>query len=158
MDVVGPEPHGQQVQATLAGRPVEQGHALERIRIEQVGKVADGVREVDEPTLVGPLLIGLGISDREDEVRDQPPGLERGHEVGHNCFLRIKDELDLLAAVLLEGGDDLPDRRVLLGGLSLLPPHHEVGGLCAERRHGERRRQESRLECARCRLPDQING
>ena len=60
VDVVGREPHGQQVEATPAGRPVEQGDALERIRIEQVGKVADGVGEVDEPTLVGPSFIGLG--------------------------------------------------------------------------------------------------
>ena len=137
MDVVGPEPHRQQVEAAPAGRPVEQGDALERIRIEQIGKVADGVREIDEPTLVGPLFVGLGLNYREDEVGGTPPGLERGHKVGHKFFLRTKDELDLLAAILLEGRDDLPDRLVLFGGLSLLPPHHEVGGLRAERRHGE---------------------
>ena len=37
-------------------------------------------------------------------------------------------ELDLLAALLLKGGDDFPDRLVLLGVEPLLPPHHEVGG------------------------------
>ena len=42
-------------------------------------------------------------------------------------------------SVLLEGGDDLPDRLVLLGVVPLLPPHHEVGGLCAERRQNQRR-------------------
>jgi hypothetical protein len=43
-------------------------------------------------------------------------------------------EFDLLAGVLLEGGDDLRDRLVLLGIEPLLPPHNEVGGLGAERR------------------------
>ena len=52
----------------------------------------------------------------------------------------MEDELDLLAGLLLEGGDDLLDRLVLLGVVALIPPHHEVGGLRAERRHGERRR------------------
>ena len=50
----------------------------------------------------------------------------------------MEDELDLLAGLLLEGGDDLPDRRVLLGVESLLPPDHEVGGPGAERRQDER--------------------
>ena len=45
----------------------------------------------------------------------------------------MEDEFDLLAGVLLEGGDDLPDRLVLLGVEPLLPPHHEIGGPCAER-------------------------
>ena len=49
-------------------------------------------------------------------------------------LLRRLVELDLLAGLLLEGGDDLPDRRVLLGVEALLPPHHEVGGPGAERR------------------------
>jgi hypothetical protein len=43
-----------------------------------------------------------------------------------------------LAAPLLEGGDDLPDRLVLLSGVPLLPPHHEIGGLSGDRRHHER--------------------
>ena len=51
----------------------------------------------------------------------------------------MKDQLDLLAGVLLEGGDDLPDRLVLLRVLALIPPHDEVGGPGAERRHGEHR-------------------
>ena len=48
------------------------------------------------------------------------------------------DELDLLAGLLLEGGDDLRDRLVLLGVEALLPPHHEVGGPGAERRQDDR--------------------
>jgi hypothetical protein len=42
------------------------------------------------------------------------------------------DELDLLASVLLEGGDDLRKRLVLPGVVPLLPPDHEVGGAGAE--------------------------
>ena len=55
----------------------------------------------------------------------------------------MEDELDLLAGLLLEGGDDLPDRLVLLGVVPLLPPHHEVGGLRAERRQNERQSNEN---------------
>jgi hypothetical protein len=45
------------------------------------------------------------------------------------------DELDLLAGLLLEGGDDLPDRGVLLLVEALVPPDDKVGGPGAERRH-----------------------
>jgi hypothetical protein len=41
--------------------------------------------------------------------------------------------LHLLTGLLLEGGDDLGARLVLLGVEALLPPDHEVGGLCAGR-------------------------
>jgi hypothetical protein len=80
----------------------------------------------------------LRLGYREDEVGGSPPGLERRHKVGPKFFLRTKDQLDLLTAILLERRDDLPDRLVLFGGLSLLPPHHEVGGLGAERREDQR--------------------
>ena len=53
-------------------------------------------------------------------------------------------ELDLLAGFLLEGGDDLRDRLVLLRVEPFLPPHHEVGGLRAERRQHERRGEKNR--------------
>jgi hypothetical protein len=45
------------------------------------------------------------------------------------------NEVDLLAAPLLEGSDDLSDRRVLLGIEPLLPPHHEVRSASAGRRY-----------------------
>ena len=99
--------------------------------------MTNGVREIDEPTLVRPLFVGLGLNHREKEVGGTAPGLERGREVGHKFFLLSHDKLDLLAGLLLECGDSFPDRLVFLGGLSLLPPHHEVGGLCAERRKDE---------------------
>jgi hypothetical protein len=99
--------------------------------------VTDSVRKIDEPTLVDPSFVGLGFSHGEDEVRGRPPGLDGGHEIGHQLLLRPQHQLDLLAAALLERRDDFSDRLVLFDGLSLLPPHHEVGGLCAERCHGE---------------------
>jgi hypothetical protein len=45
----------------------------------------------------------------------------------------VKGELDLFAGLLLERGDDLPDRRVLPGVVALVPPDDEVSGLHAER-------------------------
>jgi hypothetical protein len=48
--------------------------------------------------------------------------------------LWAQDELDLLPGLLLEGGDDLSDRLVLLRIIALVPPHHEVRGPRAERR------------------------
>src|SRR3712207_5678882 len=47
------------------------------------------------------------------------------------------DELDVLAGLLLERGDDLRDRRVPLGVEALLPPDDEVGAAGAERRQNE---------------------
>jgi hypothetical protein len=42
------------------------------------------------------------------------------------------DELNLLAAPLLEGGDNLGKRRIRLRVKPLLPPDDEVGGPGAE--------------------------
>jgi hypothetical protein len=52
--------------------------------------------------------------------------------------LVAKDELDLFAGILLEGGDDLPERCGLRRGGPLVPPHHEIGSLSAERRQHQR--------------------
>jgi hypothetical protein len=51
---------------------------------------------------------------------------------------RMEDEFDLFPALLLKCGDDFPDRCVFFAIDSLVPPHHEVGGLRAERREGQR--------------------
>ena len=48
-------------------------------------------------------------------------------------------DLDLLSGLLLDGGDDLRERLVLLGVVRLVPPHDEIRGAHAERRHHERR-------------------
>ena len=42
------------------------------------------------------------------------PGLDRRYELVRKLLLGMEDELDLLAGLLLEGRDDLPDRLVLL--------------------------------------------
>jgi hypothetical protein len=71
--------------------------------------------------------------------------LQRRLEPFRELLLWIEAELNLLADFLFEGGDDLPDRLVLLGVEPLLPPHHEVGGLSTERRKNERRGKKSGL-------------
>jgi hypothetical protein len=75
--------------------------------------------------------------DAEQEI-GRLSGRNRGDDLGFDVVVRRQIELDLLPAMLLEGGDDLPDRRILLGVEALLPQHDEVGGLCAEGRHDDR--------------------
>ena len=57
-------------------------------------------------------------------------------------------QLDPLAALLLEGGDDLPDRLVLLGVVPFLPPDDEVRGPGAERRQHDAAARTNNLLCA----------
>jgi hypothetical protein len=73
----------------------------------------------------------------EDEVGRGPPGFDRGQCIVAKLLVLFENELDLLIGLLLEGGNDLPDRLVLLVVLSLLPPHYEVGALGAKWRHYE---------------------
>ncbi len=54
VDVVGRAAHRQRVQRPLPGLPVEQRQPGERVRIEQVREVADGVGEVHEPIVKCP--------------------------------------------------------------------------------------------------------
>jgi hypothetical protein len=72
------------------------------------------------------------------EVR-RLPGCKRRLEFAEDFLLPWLDELDVLAGFLLEGGNDIGDRFVLLGIEALLPPDHEVGALGAKRRHREHR-------------------
>ena len=79
---------------------------------------------------VSPLLIQLTLKCRTES---RAPAWQRG--LPRPCAdlgLFGLDQLDLLSGVLLERRDDLGDRLVLLGVEPLLPPHHEVGGLCAD--------------------------
>jgi hypothetical protein len=75
--------------------------------------------------------------EAEGEV-GRPPGRERRLDLVRK-LVGIQNKLDLLAAVLLERCDDLPDRLLLLWVIALIPPDDEVGGLRAERRHDEHR-------------------
>jgi hypothetical protein len=97
----------------------------------------ESVLEVDEAVLVSPLGDSGYALGAEQEVGRLP---DRKCCLGfvEHFVLGGLNELDVLASLLLEGGDDLPDRLVLLGVIPLLPPHHEVGGLGAERRQDER--------------------
>ena len=52
--------------------------------------------------------------------------------------LWMEDELGMFAALVLERGDHLSDRCVFLRVVPLIPPHHEVGGVCADRRQDQR--------------------
>jgi hypothetical protein len=70
-----------------------------------------------------------------------------------SSFSALACELDLLALLLLGGGDDLPDRFCLLGVEALVSPQDEVGGPGVERRR-RKNRGENRSSAAHCHLPD----
>jgi hypothetical protein len=108
------------------------------MRIKQVRKGAHGFREIRESTLEGP---PREIGTEQDTVGEvgRAAGLERRHDLARKFVNRVRDELYLVAGPLLEGDDDLLQRLVLLRIEPLLPPDHEVGGLCAERRYREHR-------------------
>ena len=99
--------------------------------------MADGVGEIHEPVVEGPLSDIVVKNEAEGEV-GRLAGLERRRDRRRMLVPWMEDQLDLLAGLLLEGGDDLLDRLVLLGVVALLPPHDEVGGPRAERRQHER--------------------
>jgi hypothetical protein len=88
---------------------------------------------------MGPLVDVRDADHGEEEVGRTPSGLDQSQCLVDKLLVRVEDELDLLPTVLLERRNDLPDRLVLLVVLSLLPAHHEIGALCAERRDGQRR-------------------
>jgi pimeloyl-ACP methyl ester carboxylesterase len=141
---VGRKSHRQQIETTPPRRPIEQGDRIERIRIEEVREVADGVGKIDQVPLLGPLLVVVGVDDAEGEV-GRPAGLDRRHDLVRKLLLGMKDELDTLAGLLLEGRNDLTDRLVLLRG-ALVPPHDEVGAASAERRQDEHGSKKGRDE------------
>ena len=120
--------HRQRVQRPLPGLRVEQHPPGERVRIEQVREVADSVREVHEPIVEGPFP-DVAVNGVPNAKSGGWPASSAASILSGSSACWIENELDLLAAVLLKGGDGLPDRRVLLGVEPLLPPHHEVGGL-----------------------------
>jgi hypothetical protein len=66
------------------------------------------------------------------------PGGKRSEGLYRHIVLRMLDEFDALAGLVLEGGDDLPDCRIFARGEFLLPPDDEVGGPGGERLQRER--------------------
>src|SRR5690349_9484088 len=63
-----PPSHRERVEAAPAGGPVRQRGALERVLVELVRRRTDRVREVGEPTLVGPLAVGELDVEAEGDV------------------------------------------------------------------------------------------
>jgi hypothetical protein len=101
--------------------------------------VADGVGELREPAVEGPLSDVAGKEETKGEV-GRLAGLQRGRYCLWMLRLWMEDQLDVLAGFLLERGDGLLNGLLLLRVVALIPPYDEVGGLRARRRRGERRR------------------
>ncbi len=100
--------------------------------------MAERVREVDEPAVVGPLTV-VGIDGQAEQEVGRRPGGERGQGLGREIVLRGEGDLDVLAGLALEGGDEFPDHIVLSGiDLPQLPPDDEVGAPGDNRRQRER--------------------
>src|SRR5690242_21952526 len=70
------------------------------------------------------------------------PGVDGGRSPARKLAFRVEGELDLLAGLPLERGDQLPDRLVLGGVEPFRPPDDEVGGAGAERHQDERGSEE----------------
>jgi hypothetical protein len=136
MNMDGTPAHWQPVQATPARPAVELHGRLDSVGIEQVQDWAKGGLEVGELVFVSPPPPAYNSAVQKV---GRLPSRERGSGLVVHLILPRLNELDLLAASLLEGGDDLPNRLVLLGVEPLLPLHHEVGGLGTGRRHDDRR-------------------
>jgi hypothetical protein len=110
---------------------VEQHGRLDGIGVEQIQDWAKGALKVGQLVLVsppgGPVTEG-GVQ----EVR-RPPRLERRLDLVADLILSGLDEFDFLAGLLLDRGDNFPDRLVHLRVDALLPPDDEVGAASAER-------------------------
>jgi hypothetical protein len=127
MDVVGDPGYRQGVQAALARLAVEESGNLDGIRIEQVQDRAERALEVDEPVVVSPVCCQSRTARAQEEI-GRCARLQGSRGLLDDLVLFRLDELDLLARLLLELGNDLPHRLVRLRVKSLVPPDHEVGG------------------------------
>jgi hypothetical protein len=136
MKVIRTPAHRQCIQATPARPAVEQHGRLDGVGIEQVQDRAKGGLEVHKLALVSPL--GDPFAEVKVQEIGRLPRLEGCSGLVAHLILAVQDEVDLLAAVLLEGRDDLPNRLVLPGMGPLLPPDDEAGGVGGERGRGER--------------------
>jgi hypothetical protein len=84
------------------------------------------------------------VEDAEGEV-GRLTGLDRRYELVRKLLLGMEDVVYLFARILLDGGDDLPDRLVILGVVAFIPPDDEIGAPSAERRHCEHRGENNDL-------------
>jgi hypothetical protein len=108
--------------------------------------------QIGQTVVVGPLGSPLSADERVQEIRRRP-GLERGVGLVEHLVHRGLNEFDVLAGLLLERGDDLPDRLVFLLVEAFVPPDDQIGGLRTARRHHERHAQNNG-STAHCHLPD----
>jgi hypothetical protein len=106
--------------------------------------VTDGVREVHEPVIEGPFSNKAAKQQAESEI-GRLAHLERRHDLVGKLLKWIEDQLDLLAALLLERGNDFLERLALLRVVGFVPPDDELGGLSAERCQTERQSNENDL-------------
>jgi hypothetical protein len=90
VEVVGRAAHRQRVQRPLPDFLVEENKPGECVRIEQVREVADGVGDVDEPTVESPLGDVVAGAEAEGEV-GRLAGLERCHDLVPK-FILLKKE------------------------------------------------------------------
>jgi hypothetical protein len=124
----------------LKGRPIGELCAEHEISQAQYYQWRDqflaNAARAFEPVVECPLSDVAAEQQSVGEV-----GWLAGVQCGRNRFsmlrLWMEDQLDLFAGLLLEGGDDLLDRLVLLGVVALIPPDDEIGGMRAERRQAE---------------------
>jgi hypothetical protein len=82
--------------------------------------VAHSVDEIDQLIVEGPIRDVLGNKQAKGKV-GRLAGLERRSDLLRHLLLLLEDKLDLLAGVLLEDGNDLANRLVLLGVAYLSP-------------------------------------
>jgi hypothetical protein len=116
---------------------VEQHGGPEHVGVEHARQRPDRFGEVDQPIVVGP-RVDLGVDLEAEQEVGRLPRLDCGLNLVRQIGLLVKDQLDLLAGLLLERGDGLPNGLILVGIEALLPPDYEVSALGSERRHGER--------------------
>jgi hypothetical protein len=84
--------------------------------------------------------------------------LERCDDLGRKLLDWIEGALDLFAGLLLEGGNHLGQRLFFLRIPGVVPPHHEVGCLRANRRHDDCRSKNDGSTAHESGLPDRMNG
>ena len=152
MDVVGISAHRQGIKAASARLAVEQGGHFDGVGVEKVQDGGEDALEVDEPVLISPLGGPTFAGGAKQEIRRRPR-LKGALGLLHNLILCRLDELDLLAGLLFEGGDDLRDRRVLLRIEPLLPPDDEVGAPGAHGRQDQRGGKDNGANSQHGRLP-----
>jgi hypothetical protein len=131
--------HRKGVVAALAGLLVQQVHRLERDRQEARLHRREDVGQVFEAPLGGPLAGNLEVEHVAVGDVGRRARIERGDRLGHRLLRRIARQLDLDAGLLLELGDHVVERLVLLRVEPLRPVDDQ--GFLRRRTKGKRNRE-----------------